>query len=283
MTIASIITKFNINIVQLRGNIMKKMLLIVLFIFMVASSAQAVPILQVGAPAGPDDSGIYADYIVDLSNPDENDTAITSGGTIYAAGAYKNDNVLLLGGQYLSILSGWNDFGFDNSFNGSGAILMATVADGTLGSGSLTVNGSSAIYSTAGYMDGFIVPNPPANHAPIQDQDYLFFNIGDFGMTDLIPNFDDESVGQTYGEIKTLDIATSGFDWIHFDVFALQTSIERSNGRVTTSLTTSFTVDLEGNPGSKDVTWKQIPEPSTMILLGSSLIGLAIFRKKFKI
>jgi hypothetical protein len=262
---------------------MKKMLLIILFVFIVASSAHAVPVLQVGAPAGPDDSGIYADYIANLTDPLEADTAITSGGTIYAAGAYTNDNVLLLGGEYLSILSDWNDFGFDNSFIGAGAILMATVADGSLGSGSLTVNGSSSLYSTSTYEDGFIVPNPPANHAPIPGQDYMFFDIGDFGMIDLIPNFDEESVGNTIGEIKTLDIATSGFDWIHFDVFALQTSIDKSNGRTTTSLTTSFTVDLEGNPGSKDVTWKQVPEPSTMILLGSSLIGLAIFRKKFKI
>ncbi len=262
---------------------MKKMLLIALFVFVVASNAQAIPVLQVGAPGGPGE-GTYADYIVDLSNPDENDTAITSGGTIYAAGTYKKDTELL-GGALSTFLPDWSDFCFadvcfNNEFNDSGAILMATVPDGSLGSGSLTVNSSGAIYDTDTYLDGFFVPNPPANHAPIQEQDYLFFDIGNFGESDLVPDFYEES-GSADGEIKILNIETSGFDWIHFDVFAIESSMNKTNGQFASTITYSFNV--QGNPGSHDVTWKQIPEPSTIILLGSSLLGLAIFRNKFKI
>jgi hypothetical protein len=54
---------------------------------LIVTPAWAIPTLQIGAP----DTGDYADYQDALSTPFEEDTAITSGGIIFAAGAYKQN------------------------------------------------------------------------------------------------------------------------------------------------------------------------------------------------
>lgn len=166
---------------------MKKNSLIVLMsgliLIWMFSIAYAIPTLQIGAPAGPGDTGIYADYQTSLTNPPEQDTAVTSGSTILAAGVY-DKNTKLLGGQYTS--SGgnglnWSAFGFNSAFNSAGAVLMATAPQSA---GTLTVNGHGAIYSTGGFENGFVMPNPPANHDPVKDNSpdkmYMFFDIGNF-------------------------------------------------------------------------------------------------------
>src|SRR3990170_4554346 len=145
----------------------------------------AIPTLQVGAPAGTGDAGIYADYTGSLSNPTEEDTAVTGGNTILVAATYRPNDVFIGGmGSYLAYSWDWTDteFGFASDFSGAGALLMATIPDGTLGAGTLSISldgGTtvlSSLYSTSIYESGFKVPNPPSNHAPIQDQDYLFFD-----------------------------------------------------------------------------------------------------------
>ena len=285
---------------------MKKLIGFILMLGM-AATTYAVPTLQVGAPAGSGDSGAYADYQLFLTNPTETDTAVTYGNTIFVAGAFGPKD-LFIGGQYtdpanplitLGIAPGtqgsdWTDFTgpapdktpFLSDFSGRGAILLASVPDGS--SGSLTIDlglGDISPFFTSDDMSFF-----PNEHDPVKAEisDFLFFDIGSFAEIEAVPDFCESgepgcgSSGSGSGQIKTVKFQLTGYDWVHFDAMAL-VAYAKSSGKSTRVITSEYRLD--NNPGSHDVIWEDghdVPEPGTLLLLGSGLIGLAFYgRRKF--
>jgi hypothetical protein len=259
-----------------------------------SSAAYAVPVLQVGAPAagGNCSTGPYAAYIGSLTNPTEDDTALTSGNTICVAGVYK-PNVLNLGGQYDSG-DNRSHFGYPAAiFDTHRAVLLVSIPNGSPANLlTISVNGSPffAPFYTSTTLSG-LLPNDHDllnNHDPLKDDiaDFLFFDIGDFDKNSnaAVPNFADASDPPASGEIKTLTLGNySGYSWLHFDVLALET---RGRG---TGIVTTF---AKNNPGSHDVTWKPdgtppgggqpVPEPGILWLLGSGLLAGGCGRRKGK-
>jgi PEP-CTERM motif len=109
---------------------------------------------------------------------------------------------------------------------------------------------------------------PPAGTFPTDFYEYF---IGDFGTGEIVQNYipGDEWGDTADGEIKIFDISVSGYSWV--DIVAYDHVI-KSNNKAKYVFT----------PFSHDGA-SAIPEPATLFLLGTGLIGLGAFgRRKTK-
>jgi hypothetical protein len=208
-------------------------------------SVQAIPVLQVKL-----DPSTAGDYGAD------EDTWIGGlSGTLLVAGAYKN--------------------GVTDITNGH---LVFSVPEGSSGTISVDSTDLTTTYDTRAAAFAAIIGDTPTfnNHYPFKDDvsDFLVHPIGDFANNLTPPGgFPDWNADNgiilfspnTTGEIMEFALSVAGFPSAHVDVIAQ---------------VWSSPPEWEINPGSHDTT--VTPEPGTMLLLGSGLIGLAGFRRKFK-
>jgi len=245
-------------------------------------------------------------------------------GGAYAGGTYTettNGGNPVMSSIPINSGGGWASLGYA-PFEGKGAVLVVSVPNGTVAANgslsggtafSIIVDGGASLTPFLGSQDNSYFPN---NHAPVTDPhgsalaDYLFFDLGNIFSRNAVngnaidptgpmsvPNFDGTQNDSKYGNILDLTLDIAGIDWAHFDVMAIETSLDfmaLSDGSQTPKIKNavyySVAADDKNNPGSHDVTWKKdeggggggtpVPEPGTLILVGVGLAGLAMYRRK---
>jgi hypothetical protein len=170
--------------------------------------------------------------------------------------------------------------------------LVASVPQGQ--TGSITINGAPVlttgtdtdILTNVAGLDGYATksfqPDNFSNHYPFQSDvsDFVLFDVGSFSNSGPVSNYNADggviSPNSGTGQEKTFDVSISGFDYVHFDMYALETNLLGQSRLVGT---------WQINPGSHDSAFKRcppvVPAPGALLLssIGVGLVGWLRSRK----
>jgi hypothetical protein len=183
------------------------------------------------------------------------------------------------------------------------ATLVASVPQGQ--TGSITVNGATLltlqgtngpgnpatdadidvltnVSGIDGYSDKSFAPDTFDNHYPFQNDvsDFVLYDVGSFSKSTQVHDYDADSgsitLTNTLGEEKTFAVDVSGFDSVHFDMYAYETDLLGGSSKKAQKYLVN-TWDWEINPGSHDSTFgtPMVPAPGALLLasIGAGFVG----------
>lgn len=99
----------------------------------------------------------------------------------------------------------------------------------------------------------------------IYPADFATYFMGDFGLIETVYDMQPGETGSALGEIKTVNVSVSGYSWAHFDAY--DHILSKSKIKYVFA---PFSHDAESSASP-------VPEPASLLLLGSGLFALKVF------
>jgi len=149
--------------------------------------------------------------------------------------------------------------------------------------GAITVRGAGGVIQPIGPAE-YGVPAPLSRHG-VYPAYYYAYALSDLNVLageivyDYGPDFNPLDLGacqRGWGQLQHYWVSYSGYEWLHIDISG--TAVGR-NGK-SQDVFAPYSHDADGyNDGSDD---DYVPEPATVILLGSGLAAWGILRRKLR-